>query len=55
MIKKWQFGDQIHDHNRGELQGDPEAFLWRDLKLTSVAQASSSRRGCMPNLDFLQL
>jgi hypothetical protein len=25
MIKKGQIGDQIHDHNRGELQCHPEA------------------------------
>jgi hypothetical protein len=25
MIKKWQIGDQIQDHNRGELAGHPEA------------------------------
>jgi hypothetical protein len=25
MIKKWQIGDQIHDHNRGELRDHPEA------------------------------
>jgi hypothetical protein len=25
MIKKWQIGDQIQDHNRGELWDHPEA------------------------------
>jgi hypothetical protein len=25
MIKKWQIGDQIHDHSRGELRDHPEA------------------------------
>ena len=25
MIKKWQIGDQIHDHNRGELGDHPKA------------------------------
>jgi nuclear transport factor 2 (NTF2) superfamily protein len=24
MIKKWQIGDQIHDHNRGAASLDPE-------------------------------
>jgi hypothetical protein len=24
MIKKWQIGDQIQDHDRGELRGHPE-------------------------------
>jgi hypothetical protein len=24
MIKQWQFGDQIQDHNRGELRYHPE-------------------------------
>ena len=27
MIKKWQIGDQIHDHNRGELACHPEALV----------------------------
>jgi hypothetical protein len=26
MIKKWQIGDQIQDHNRGEFRDDPEAL-----------------------------
>jgi hypothetical protein len=26
MIKKWKIGDQIDDHNRGELRDHPEAF-----------------------------
>jgi hypothetical protein len=26
MIKKGHFGDQIQDHNRGELWDHPEAF-----------------------------
>jgi hypothetical protein len=26
MIKKGQIGDQIQDHNRGELQDHPEAY-----------------------------
>ena len=25
MIKKWQIGDQIQDHNRGGLRDHPEA------------------------------
>jgi hypothetical protein len=25
MIKQWQFGDQIQDHNREELRYHPEA------------------------------
>ena len=25
MINRWQIGDQIDDHNRGELRGHPEA------------------------------
>jgi hypothetical protein len=25
MIKKWHFGDQIHDHNRGDDRYHPEA------------------------------
>src|ERR1700760_3079857 len=31
MIKKRQIGDQIQDHNRGELAYHPEAFSCRDL------------------------
>jgi hypothetical protein len=27
MIKKWQIGDQIHDHNRGELACHPEGSV----------------------------
>jgi hypothetical protein len=25
MIKQWQIGDQIQDHNRGEVRDHPEA------------------------------
>jgi hypothetical protein len=32
MIKKGQIGDQIDDHNRGELRYHPEAFSCRDLR-----------------------
>jgi hypothetical protein len=31
MIKKWQIGDQIHDHHRGELRSHPEASRGTDV------------------------
>jgi hypothetical protein len=34
MIKQWQIGDQIHDHNRGELRHHPEGSGAGDLRQT---------------------
>ena len=35
MIKKWQIGDQIHDHNRGGVQDHPEASRGGGLTRTT--------------------
>jgi hypothetical protein len=41
MIKKRQIGDQIDDHNRGELRHHPEAFSCRDSLRDSLGNTGS--------------
>jgi hypothetical protein len=46
MIKKWQIGDQIQGHNRGELRDHPEGSRGSDVTRRGRALGTRSRSSC---------